>query len=521
DMQLAIKEGFPLELKYQLYWRMGRCYRGLGQVPKARVCLQLASTLLSDNMQQIGAMELIAHTARLNNELSQLDMEQACTPPAVDSTPVLPTVSGGINPVMPAASHAISVESSSDRGRYAVATEHIATGDTVVVEPPYAAVLLPDKFGTHCHHCFSRLLAPVPCPACSGMAFCSVSCRDAACSSYHRYECHYMDLLVGSGMSILCHLALRMVTQAGLQYFKDIKHSLAESFSQPTSDPEKYMSVYNLVTHADKRPAQDFLHRTLMSLFLLRCLQDANFFNKNSSTKELDEDEVYIGSLLLRHLQLLQFNAHEIFETFLEAPNKFRGSKTIYLAVGIYPTVAMFNHDCHPALARYFVGKNIVLQALRPLEPGDTVAENYGPVFIKRPLNVRQKTLTSRYWFQCSCKACQENWPTYDTLNNDNFRFRCPTQGCTQLSKKAHRRCPKCKRQVILEEGIVQMMSQQFLRGMEVMETGDVDQATSIFCSYLNTMYRVGSAPCRDMSLCQDALRGCLSIRGNTYIKND
>jgi hypothetical protein len=45
-----------------------------------------------------------------------------------------------------------------------------------------------------------------------------------------------MDLLVGSGMSILCHLALRMVTQSGLQYFLDIKGNLHES-SQPNMHP--------------------------------------------------------------------------------------------------------------------------------------------------------------------------------------------------------------------------------------------------------------------------------------------
>lgn len=82
-----------------------------------------------------------------------------------------------------------------------------------------------------------RLLAPVGCPECSGVAFCSVRCRDQAISSYHCYECHYMDLLVGSGMSILCHLALRMVTQSGLQHFLDIKDTLHESFSQPNIHP--------------------------------------------------------------------------------------------------------------------------------------------------------------------------------------------------------------------------------------------------------------------------------------------
>jgi hypothetical protein len=46
-----------------------------------------------------------------------------------------------------------------------------------------------------------------------------------------------MDLLVGSGMSILCHLALRMITQSELQYFLDLKGTLSESFLQPNMHP--------------------------------------------------------------------------------------------------------------------------------------------------------------------------------------------------------------------------------------------------------------------------------------------
>ena len=68
----------------------------------------------------------------------------------------VPSVKGGPNPAMPAASCSVGVESSPERGRYAVAKDYIASGETVVVEAPYAAVLLPEKFGTHCHHCFTR-----------------------------------------------------------------------------------------------------------------------------------------------------------------------------------------------------------------------------------------------------------------------------------------------------------------------------------------------------------------------------
>jgi len=86
------------------------------------------------------------------------------------------------------------------------------------------------------------------------------------------------------------------------------------------------------------------------------------------------------------------------------------------------PILSLYTN--HYFFNRYFVGKNIVLQALRPLDSGMCVSENYGPLFTKRPLAFRQKTLASRYWFKCTCQACNEDWPTYDTLSNDDLRFR-------------------------------------------------------------------------------------------------
>lgn len=55
---------------------MGRCYRELGQIPKARVSLQLALTLLGENEHQIGPLEMVTSSVRLQNEISQLEMEQ-------------------------------------------------------------------------------------------------------------------------------------------------------------------------------------------------------------------------------------------------------------------------------------------------------------------------------------------------------------------------------------------------------------------------------------------------------------
>ena len=75
---------------------------------------------------------------------------------------------------------------------------------------------------------------------------------------------------------------------------------------------------------------------------------------------DLNEDELLVGCVLMRHLQILQFNAHEVYETVIlpkaratrGQQSKFRSAKIVYIGVAVYPTVALFNHDCYPAVTR-------------------------------------------------------------------------------------------------------------------------------------------------------------------------
>lgn len=98
--------------------------------------------------------------------------------------------------------------------------------------------------------------------------------------------------------------------------------------------------------------------------------------------------------------------------------HSFNGSKQSNIGVALYKTGAYFNHDCNPGVGRYFVGTTLVLAACQPLVAGETVGENYGPVFTKNPLVARRRSLTSRYWFRCECRACQENWQLLEKLTN-------------------------------------------------------------------------------------------------------
>lgn len=89
-------------------------------------------------------------------------------------------------------------------------------------------------------------------------------------------------------------------------------------------------------------------------LSAVRVAIDRQFQQRAVRVSETPNDrEIAVAGLLLKHLQLLQFNAHEVFETRLGNEHRFRGSRPLYIGVAIYPTVARFNHDCYPAVTRY------------------------------------------------------------------------------------------------------------------------------------------------------------------------
>ncbi|KYQ47104.1 SET and MYND domain-containing protein 4 [Trachymyrmex zeteki] len=422
-----------------------------------------------------------------------------------DGTPL----NGAVNSELRWSSGALEIRETTTAGKHVVATAEIHPGDILLVEPPLAGCLLPEFYGTHCQHCYARLRAPVGCPNCSCVAFCGKKCREVAMATYHKYECKVLALLIGSGMSVLSMVALRMVTQEE---------------SCEGDDESVDVAPYNLVTHADRRTSKDFLERSLMAAFLLKCLQRVGFFANPTPDDEVPGvEEIIVAALLLRNLQLLQFNAHEFFETRMSAEHRFRGSRPVYLGVAIYPSVARFNHDCYPAVTRYFIGRHIVIRAVRGLRPGDVIAENYGPIFTKRTLAERQRTLAGRYWFRCTCKACQEDWPRFENLTNDSVRLRCPTVGCGGLHSRSRQgkpiKCPDCQKKIWLEDRLACLRECEALyeRGLASMENERVDEAIETFCEALKRFHQVACPPHRDTHLAEIALNSCLADYGNTW----
>lgn len=161
-----------------------------------------------------------------------------------------------------------------------------------------------------------------------------------------------------------------MITQKTKEYFTKIYNDLE---NKPTGvyKTDDYKNIYHLVSHEDKRTKQDILHRAQMTIFLLKLLELSGFFSGKTREKPIDlneiktmeigelhgDDVLLFGSLILKNLQILQFNAHEVFE--LQCPKPKVGQyvikhdgKSVFLAGAVFPTLALFNHSCDPGVVR-------------------------------------------------------------------------------------------------------------------------------------------------------------------------
>lgn len=119
-------------------------------------------------------------------------------------------------------------------------------------------------------------------------------------------------------------------------------------------DPCGYADFYKLVTHRQSRSAQDLMHRTHLAAFYLSCLKKTDYFADSFRDGGNDDDhvEMFVGTLLLHHLMVLQFNAFEVSE-LRRARGDDEQQQTVFIGGSVYPTLALFNHSCDPCVVRW------------------------------------------------------------------------------------------------------------------------------------------------------------------------
>ncbi|KAJ8951452.1 hypothetical protein NQ318_006883 [Aromia moschata] len=521
---------YPTHLQYKIWLRKAKCYNALQNERLATEAYNEATESLKhsklDEATMATKMKEIEN-ARVNKTVDPVKHE------------VVPSVEIGVfvgGKEYIAAHPTITFDQDPYQGRFARATEDIETGTIIIEENPHCAVVDASHVLTNCQNCSISVDQPIACSSCGNVVFCCTNCERLANKSFHKFECPIQQSLFASGASINCSMALRIISQKPFSYFRD-KHNKLRDYMKDNCKKnvtkkkvyrfDDYDNVFFLCRNENMRTKEDLVQYSCMAIYLLRLLKFGKYFPFETKDKVLTDDELFISALILRHLQLLQFNAHEISELKNTTPTSLvKGLLTNYenatIGAGLYPTLALFNHSCDPSIVRYNIKNKMVVRTIKPIKAGDIVYENYGPLYTAMAIEKRQETLKNNYWFECLCRPCVELWPMFDEMNENDLRICCQKERCpfvfvVNTDDDPFMTCEYCHTVTsILPHLKGLMVLDEILPLAEALYgTGQFESAMKKFIEGLEILYKFMSPPHPEMIKIQQRIRVCMVHLGN------
>ncbi|CAH1153779.1 unnamed protein product [Phaedon cochleariae] len=532
DIDYLLEVGsYPTHLKYKIWLRKAKCYDALQNE-------RLASEFYNEAVKSLKNSKL--DEATIESKLKEIEKAKNSENQAVvtrnDLVPafIVDNFVGGKEYM--AASPKITFEQDSYQGRYAIAIEDIDTGTIIVEENPHSSVLDFNHSLTNCHQCFVAVDQPIACSTCANVVFCSTICERLAKKNFHRVECPILECLLLSGASVNCCLAIRIISQRNYSYFGDKKHKLEDYLDdkceksvikKKTYRFDDYDNVFFLCRNECSRKKEELLHYTCMAIFLLRLLKFGNYFPFETEDGTLRKEEIYIGSLILRHLQFLQFNAHEVSELKnLDEAINVKGLMTKYenatIGAGLYPTLALFNHSCDPSIVRYNMKNKMIVRSIKPIKAGDIIYENYGPLYMSMPKEKRQEILKSNYWFECLCTPCTEIWPMFDEMRDNELRIACRNERCPYVfvvrqDDDPFLTCEYCHSVTTIFPHLkgLMVLDEILPEAENLFSDGQFDNAMKKFIKGLDILFKYTKPPHPEIIKVQQRIRICMIHSGN------
>jgi len=403
DINMALNNRYPRNLEYKILQRKAQCLIRLGSFTQALEVLdKCEETIAAAKLKEDKAQSVNRDLDAMRQELSTLLCKEDKSPRTESDESKSPKFE---NLSLPEANTKLILKGSNDkvRGRFVLTENNIDEGEILFSELPYSGVLLPDQYSTHCHHCFRKYTALMPCRKCTQPRYCSVECLEAAIP-VHQHECGQLDLLHSVGIG---HLAVRTVLVTGIEQLTKLRPRIKAGTYEYSND-DHYSRVYSLMHHIDKMKEDEIFQYTVTAALLAMYLAKRTkfLFPKRAplSEEEIDDDLVnYIGGLILRHLCQLVGNAHAITEL---KENENGIVQQIRLATAIYSSASMMNHCCVPNIINQFNGNRLLVRATRSIKTGEEVFNCYGPHYRRHPYAERQEMLLTQYKFRCKCVAC-------------------------------------------------------------------------------------------------------------------
>lgn len=524
DIEYALEMGYPENLRYKLYDRLGRCYIALedranavGYLKKAGECVLVSD--LNDKGKQVWQQSL-AKLLRQAEQLKELShnndtgrRRRKVPPEIVNRSPEYPCVSA-----------AFGVHYSADKGRYVRAKEDIKVGDVILVEKSYSSVLISEHLESHCNHCLLRIMVPFPCMRCTSVRYCSPACQHQAQESYHHAECSLMGWLTEEWMGQMSYLALRTVLVT------DIK-TLIHNYQKPgqstmcEKQPVKYENIWHLLGHVEKHSQEQLFQLTVMAVLTVKLLQLTDYWPDQHTDIAQSSDDLLLalGCSVIELLCIVQCNAFNIAE--MQVHSDFRLCKPRDIGLGLYPTAALMNHACCPNVDVNYYGDTNVYQAIQNIKAGEEINVDYGVVFYTNPRLDRHSKLSDQYFFTCQCQACTEDWPLAEQLNSSRpvFLCRCGAQlNAVCGVPGAPVGCKQCGADCDIV-GYLQDLQQShtaFTAAMTRAMEGHHQEALPILQAHMDLLQSRIAAPWRDFFTCQATIKQCYSLMGNTSTDN-
>ena len=194
DINRALHCGYPRDKQYKLLHRKAKCLRALKlHHMLGDVYHKLSEALKNANLDEskrksfnseIDKASLTWASAAMKGMslLSDDDSDRFCrrTDPKLP-----PRLGANPNPTFPSFSRRCDVRYENNRGRFVAAVDDISAGEVVMVERPFASVLLSEEQADHCHVCFVRSDVMLACDYCVIAMFCSEECKRTA-ECFHR-----------------------------------------------------------------------------------------------------------------------------------------------------------------------------------------------------------------------------------------------------------------------------------------------------------------------------------------------
>ncbi|XP_016842058.1 SET and MYND domain-containing protein 4 isoform X2 [Nasonia vitripennis] len=410
DINHALELNYPTHLKGKLLFRKIECLYFLSNVIDIKSTIKEAKCWLEDINLSINEKN------KLEEKLQIMESKGALLIPLFKNENKKETIFPNIvyNKLIPCASDALDVKYSDKFGRHIITTRKINAGDILIIEKPYATMLIPEKAYTHCSQCLNVYWALIPCEFCIHAMYCSKRCKNEAWKQYHDIECAAAGYLLELDFNkcALFSMRLSILALRELGSVNNLRSSHKDAISEEIFQSNKYHSLFTLVTNTGKRSISDLFERALNAAFILYylCTNTTLFgkkFESEISQISTNKDATYVGGLILRNMQIIPSNIHSYEEECR--------INTIDIGVSAQPFCSLINHSCDPNVSRCSTGNGMLIYALVPIEPGSQIFDNYGSHYAVMNKFEREVKL-KQYYFKCECRACKEDWPTYENL---------------------------------------------------------------------------------------------------------